>query len=238
MTLQTLIFFLIVIPYTLVVTVISVIAQLIDRSGRAYHWVSQVWSRSCLWLVGIKVKVIGSENYDHNGTYVVVSNHASMTDIPAILVGIDLNLRLVAKEELGKIPIFGWGLRFGDFILIKRGQNKEALRSLFEAEEKLREGKSVHLFADGTRSLDGTIKPFKRGGFLLAARTNTPVLPVTILGSHRITEKGSFKMFPGTIRLVIDRPIYPPKNSEHVADDLNRLAFESVLKNYDQYLSQ
>lgn len=237
MTLQTLIFFLVVIPFTLVVSVISVIAYLIDRSGRAYHWVSRVWSKSCLWLVGIRLKVIGRENYDHNRTYVVVSNHASMTDIPAILVSIDLNLRLVAKEELGRVPIFGWALRFGDFILIKRGQNKEALRSLFVAEEKLRDGKSVHLFADGTRSLDGSIKPFKRGAFLLAARANVPVLPVTILGSHKITEKGSFKMHPGTIRLVIDKPVYPPENSPAAADELNRQAFESVLKNYDRYTS-
>ncbi|NTW49621.1 MAG: 1-acyl-sn-glycerol-3-phosphate acyltransferase, partial [Chlorobiales bacterium] len=196
------------------------------------------WSKSCLWLVGVKVKVIGNENYDHDGTYVVVSNHASMTDIPAILVGIDLNLRLVAKEELGRIPIFGWGLHFGDFILIKRGQNKEALRSLFMAEEKLRDGKSVHLFADGTRSTDGSIKPFKRGAFLLAARANVPVLPVTILGSHRITGKGSFKMFPGTIRLVIDKPIDPSQKSINAADELNRQAFDAVAKNYDLYVSQ
>jgi len=235
MTLQTVIFVLIIFPYTFFLSIASLIAALVDRSGKSYHFISRIWSEGCLRLLGIRLKIIGAENYSPKGVYVVVSNHAGMADIPAILVAMKLNLRLIAKEELGKIPVFGWSLRYGDFILIKRGQTKEALRSLLRAEEKLRDGKSIHLFADGTRSVDGAIKPFKRGAFLLASRTGTPILPVTILNSHLIAEKNSLKIHSGTITLVIDKPIQLAEAEHKNAEKLQQAAFQVISNTHQTY---
>ncbi|ACF13534.1 phospholipid/glycerol acyltransferase [Chloroherpeton thalassium ATCC 35110] len=235
MTIQTLIFILIVFPYTFILSLASILAGLVDGSGKVYHKISQIWSEGCLRLLGIRLKIIGAENYSPDGVYVVVSNHAGMADIPAMLVAMNLNLRLIAKEELGKIPVFGWSLRYGDFILIKRGHTKEALKSLLRAEEKLRDGKSVHLFADGTRAIDGSIQPFKRGAFLLASRTGLPVLPVTILNSHLIAEKNSLKIHSGTITLVIDKPIQLTNDDHRNADKLQQAAFQVIFNTHKKH---
>lgn len=232
---QTVIFFVCVIPYTIFMSILSILGSFIDRSGRAYWKVGQIWSQGCLWLLGIRVKIYGKEKFDPNGTYVVASNHASMADIPIILACIQLNLRMIAKAELAAIPFLGWSLWFGDFILIDRKNHKKALEALIEAKEKLSQGKSVHFFADGTRDVEGKIQPLKQGSFKLACESNVPVLPVTILGSHKITDKKSLKIYNGEVRLLIDTPIFPNGNSKVEVERLRQTTYRQFLQNHSKY---
>jgi 1-acyl-sn-glycerol-3-phosphate acyltransferase len=124
-----------------------------------------------------------------------------MFDIPAIIAGIPDQIRIVFKKELQWIPVFGWGLKWGSYIGIDRSSASDALRSLEEAAGKIRNGDSVLLYAEGTRTLDGKLQPFKRGAFHLAAKAGVPV------GSFHILRKRSIVVQPGTVELVLESPI-------------------------------
>lgn len=201
------------IPATVVLGTAALVVSLFDKSGNGYRRLARVWSRIALWLSGTTVEVIGAENLKSGGVYIIASNHASMFDIPLVLAHLNTNLRIVAKAELARVPFMGWSMRRGDFILVRREHARDAMKSLEAAEEKLRAGKSVFFFADGTRSDDGRIKPFKRGAFMLAAKTGVPVLPVTILGSHKIIPKGTFKVIPGKVLIIIAPPVILPASN-------------------------
>ena len=189
------------------------------RTGHLFHSLARFHARSILAVCGVHVVVDGLALVDFSRSYIYVANHASMFDIPAVIAAIPDQIRIVYKKELEKIPIFGWGLKYGKtYISIDRGKGPDAIRSLDEAAEKIRRGASVLLFAEGTRTSDGKLQPFKRGAFNLAVKAGVPVVPLTINGSYKILKKGSLRITPGTITLVLARPIEPPasngKNTE------------------------
>ncbi|NHQ59786.1 1-acyl-sn-glycerol-3-phosphate acyltransferase [Chlorobium sp. BLA1] len=223
MNFRTLIFFLILVPIMFIGMTIYLFVNLIDRSGDSFYRLAAWWGRFSAKLFGISVEVIGRENYSSDQNYLLVSNHAGMADIPLILGNIAINLRFLAKEELGKIPIFGWTLKLAGYVMIKRGQNRDALKSLLAASNVLKKGRSVHIFPEGTRSFDGKLLPFKRGAFLVAEKGGAPVLPVTIIGSHLITPKKSLKINKGKIRIIIAPPI-PPSQFQSVEELKNTCA--------------
>jgi len=192
---------------TLVMAVVAIIVVVFDRSGKKYHWVCRLWSRIALRVCGVSVDVRGTEHLEPGRSYIYVSNHASMFDIPVVSAGIPDDLRIVYKRELERIPLFGWGLRMSGYIGIDRGRSPEARRSLDEAVEKIRNGASVLMFAEGTRTADGKLQPFKRGAFHLAARSGVPVVPLTINGSYGIVPKHSLRIRSGTVQLIFSPPI-------------------------------
>jgi 1-acyl-sn-glycerol-3-phosphate acyltransferase len=231
-SLRTVFFVPLFVVVTIVMSIMALVVTLFDKTGNAFRKLGGVWGRIGLWLSGVKLRMIGEENYDPNASYVIVSNHASMYDILAVLAGIKSNLRIMAKIELSKVPLWGWAVKRGDFIFIRRGGNREALQSLLEAKQKLDEGKSAYIFADGTRSPDGTIQPFKRGAFTIASKSQKPILPITILGSHKIMPRDTLKINGGTITLVIDKPILPDGKTD---EELLAETHQVILANYNKY---
>lgn len=202
----------------------------IDRTGRLYHWSAFAWSKIILRIFGIKVNVRGLEHIQNKERVIYVSNHASWFDIPAMIVGIPDQIRIVFKKELTVVPIWGWALKFGPYIEIDRSNAKDALKSLDKAATQIRGGASVLLFAEGTRTKDGKLQPFKRGAFALAVRSGVPVIPVAINHSFRILPKGSLRIQPADIELVLDRPIETEglggKGAEHTLMDKVHRAIE------------
>lgn len=233
MNLRTLIFFLILVPIMFIGMTIYLFVNLIDRTGDSFYQLAAWWGRLSARLFGITVEVIGSENYSSEQNYLVISNHAGMADIPLILGNIKVNLRFLAKEELGRIPVFGWSLKQAGYVMIKRGQNREALKSLLAASNVLISGRSVHIFPEGTRSFDGKLLPFKRGAFLVAQKGGAPVLPVTIIGSHLITPKKSLKINKGKIRIIIAPPIPPSQFSD--VEKLKNTCSGTIAGNLEKY---
>ena len=198
------------------ISIASAIAELlliwVDRKrGRVFHAIARGWARTVLAVCSVRVTVRGLENVDFSRNYVYVSNHASMFDIPAILAGIPDQIRIIYKKELDVIPFFGWGLRYGSYIGIDRGRGSDAVRSLEKAVEKIRRGASVLMYAEGTRTLDGKLQPFKRGAFNLALKAGIPVVPLTVNGSFSILPKHSVSVRPGRVELVLDAPIPVPE---------------------------
>ncbi len=187
---------------------IILFSLLFNKSGPLFHWFCRHWASIVLRVCGTTVSVRGSEHVQAGKGYVYVSNHASMFDIPAVIARIPAQIRLVYKKELEKIPIFGWGLKYGSYIGIDRGRGVEAQKSLDEAVKKIQNGESVLLFAEGTRTLDGKLQPFKRGAFHIAVRAGVPVVPLTINGSYAILPKHSISINPGTVELILEKPIY------------------------------
>ena len=194
--------------FTLVMAVTAIVTNLLDlKRGRLFHINNRLWAKGVFLLCGLRLAVRGTEKLDFTRNYVYVSNHASLLDIPAVIAGVPDQIRLVYKKELEKIPVFGWGLRWGSYIGIDRGNRAEAMRSIEEAARKIREGASAFLYAEGTRTLDGKLQPFKRGAFNLAVRSGVPVVPLTINGTFSILPKHSLGINPGTVELVLDDPI-------------------------------
>lgn len=208
MTLIYLFRLVVLIAYTVFVSTLVLITIPFHRTGKIYHTLARFHARGVLALSGVKVTVTGAGNVDLTKNYVYVSNHASHIDIPIVLDSIPQDVRLVYKKELEKLPVFGWGLRYGKtFVSIDRGQGADAVQTLGETAKKIRDGSSVLLFAEGTRSPDGRLQPFKRGPFNLALRAGIPVIPVTILGSHRILPRGSWKVRSGRVSVIVDPPV-------------------------------
>lgn len=197
--------------FTVFVSTLEILAVPFHRTGKIFHTLARFHARGVLAMSGVALSVSGAERLDLARNYVFVSNHASYFDIPSVLAGIPQDVRIVYKKELERVPFFGWGLKLGKtYIAIDRRQSSDAMQTLAETARRIREGSSVLLFAEGTRSPDGRLQAFKRGPFNLAVRAGIPVVPVTIIGSHRVLPRGSWRVTPGEVRLVVDEPIAPP----------------------------
>ena len=191
-------------------TICSILALIfsIDRSFFLYYKLSKFFSKGILLISGIKLSVTGLENFNHNKIYVFVSNHSSQYDIPSLQYAIPLPISIVFKKELSKIPVFGWQLRTGPYIMIDRSNAESALKSIEKAKKRMIEKKlSPLLYPEGTRSKTGEVQPFKRGAFYLASKVGFPVIPVTVSGASEILPKGKFKIKRGTIYVHFDKPI-------------------------------
>ncbi|MDD2501921.1 MAG: lysophospholipid acyltransferase family protein, partial [Geobacter sp.] len=163
-----------------------------------------------LGLAGINVSVSGTELLP-DGPIIVMSNHASNFDILTMQGYFPRPLSWIAKKELFSIPVFGWSMRRGGYIALDRGDGRKALKSMDEAAQQIRSGTSVTIFPEGTRTRDGQLLPFKRGGFLLAVRAGVPVVPVSITGSFAINPGGSLGLNLGRpVQLKIHAPITLP----------------------------
>ena len=180
---------------------------IISPGENKVHKIANLWARMLLWLTSTRVEVIGRENVLMNKPQIFMANHQSDFDILIVLAHIPGQFRWIAKKELFKIPIFGKAMRNAGYIEIDRQNHEKALKSLDEAAQKIREGKSVVTFPEGTRSRDGKIRPFKQGMFHLAIRSGVPIVPISIIGTSEIMPKRTLKVRPGRISMVIDRPV-------------------------------
>jgi len=176
---------------------------------RSYvDFLTRLWARLILWTGRIKITVEGIENLEPGTAYVFIANHQSLFDIPACIAVIPARLRMLAKKELFRIPVFGWGMWAIGHISIDRENREKAVESVNDAVQRLRrENISPLVYPEGTRSPDGKIHPFKKGAFVLAIQSERPVVPVTIIGSRKILPKKSLIFSPGRIHVIIDKPV-------------------------------
>jgi len=193
--------------YTIFWASVVCVLCVFDRSGDRAVGCVRLWARWILVSCGIEVEVEGRDGIDPQIASVVMSNHQSVFDILALVSTLPLEWRFVAKRELTWIPFFGWGLVAAGHIIIDRGRNERAVASLKEAAERVREGVSVIIFPEGTRSETNDLRPFKSGGFHLAIQAQAPILPVSISGSGKITPRNSLRIEAGRILVRYGRAI-------------------------------
>jgi 1-acyl-sn-glycerol-3-phosphate acyltransferase len=175
-----------------------------EAAGR---YVASSWGKIICWLTPVWVTVEGAKNANPGRTYVVVCNHQSQFDIFLIYGWLKLDLKWVLKAELRKIPAVGIGCEKAGHIFVDRGNPRQSRKAVSDAMKRVGNGVGVLFFAEGTRSQDGKLLPFKRGAFQFATRQQLPILPVTIIGTRDIQRPKSLQVFPGKISLVIHPPI-------------------------------
>jgi 1-acyl-sn-glycerol-3-phosphate acyltransferase len=197
-----------IIIHTIVHSVFALLFAVLDRSHHLYFKLSRSFSWGVLFFSGVKLNITGLENLEPNKPYIFVSNHSSQFDIPALQFAIPQEAAIVFKKELGKIPLFGWQMKLGPYIMIDRENRESAARSIETAKKVMSEkGRSILLFAEGTRSKTGEVQPFKRGAFYLAAKVGYPIVPVSISGAEKILPKGKFKIKGGIINVHFEKPV-------------------------------
>jgi len=136
-----------------------------------------------------------------------MGNHQGNFDILALTLAIPRRFSWIAKEELFRVPLFGGAMRRAGYIPLDRSDGRRALKSMDAAAARIRNGSSVVVFPEGTRTKDGNLLPFKRGGFLLAAKAGVPVVPLTINGSMKINPRNRLELYPGVIRISFAEPV-------------------------------
>lgn len=190
------------------------------------------WARLGLFLSGIKVHLHGLEHIRPGQSYVITANHLSHFDIWVLYGWLGMDLRWVMKQELRQVPVIGVSCAALGHVFIDRSNREAALASLNAAREEITAGTSILFFPEGTRSRDGSLKPFKKGAFNMALDLQLPVLPVTINGTWEILPPGSLQLAPGEVHITVHAPVAVKGRSEADLDDLaseSRNAIASVL---------
>lgn len=206
--LRTLFFMLILALDTLWAATSVIIFGIFNPYSRINSAIMRLWARILVWAAGINVQVEGLENIRPDTSYIITANHQSHIDIPVLVASLPISIRIISKKELFKIPVFGWGMVAAGILKIDRSNRKQAFNTLKRAEELIRKHRlSILAFPEGTRSRDGRVHPFKKGPFVLAINTKVPVLPVSIIGTFRVLPKGTIRLRPGRIQVLIHPPI-------------------------------
>jgi 1-acyl-sn-glycerol-3-phosphate acyltransferase len=210
---------------------LAIVSSLLDRSGRWPSFFQNLWADWLLRTNGINLQLKGTENLKKEQFYILVSNHASILDIPAIISAAPFPVRFIAKNSLIWFPVFGWFLYIADHILIDRESAHSAFKSLKKASALLKKGISIIVFPEGTRSPDGELKEFKRGAFLLAQHSKFPVVPISISGTYDMLPRHGWCSWPGTINIRMGEPIPTRDLSHQESKDLMRRVRETIIEN-------
>ena len=187
--------------------VISVIISFFTRTGNPVHITARIWAQSILMVSRVHVSVQGLSNIEPDKSYIYMANHQSNFDIPVLLGYLPVQFRWLAKAELFKIPVFGRAMLGAGYVKIDRFDQESAFESIKEAARKMKDGVSVMIFPEGTRSIDGRIKSFKKGGFVMAVDSGVPIVPVIIRGTWPIMAKSSLRINHGEVEMEIAKPI-------------------------------
>jgi 1-acyl-sn-glycerol-3-phosphate acyltransferase len=218
---------------TAFMSVCALLFPMISPGENKAHRIANLWARMLLKLTHIRVRVAGLENVLMNRPQIFMVNHQSDFDILIVLAHIPGQFRWIVKKELFKIPVFGKAMKSAGYIEIDRQNHERAMKSLEEAAQKIREGKSVVTFPEGTRSKDGKIKPFKQGIFHLAIRAGVPIVPISIIGAHEIMPKRSLKIRPGEITMIIDRAVDVSGYTIETRSELIERIRGTIIRNFE-----
>jgi 1-acyl-sn-glycerol-3-phosphate acyltransferase len=207
-----------------VVGISHIASSLVAPEGRFPRWIEMAYMWTILKASNVKLTVEGLEHVEPGKSYIVMANHRSMYDIPVLhyLLGHGRDLRWIGKQEVQRVPIFGWAYRMSRHIAIDRQNRSAAIEALKRAAAESREGVSFMIMPEGTRSTSDELLPFKKGGFHLALDTGLPILPVAIVGSEKLMRKGSWYILPGSIHVRV-RPVIETR-------DLDRSDIEGLLE--------
>ena len=167
----------------------------------------RTWARAIVWAAGIDLEAENLELLDPARRYILIANHYSYFDIPCIFAAIPQPIRFMAKVSLFRIPIFGWALARSGFIPIDRKNRRTAVKSFDLAGERIRRGNTIVIFPEEGRSRERAMRPFQRGAFLLAIKSELPIVPVAINGTFDVMPAGKFRIRAGPVRITLTPPI-------------------------------
>ena len=219
---------------TIFLGTIAIIISFFTRTGNPVHIIARIWARGILYVSRIRVRVIGLNKIDPSQSYVYMSNHQSNFDIPVLLAHLPVQFRWLAKAELFKIPLFGRAMRGAGYVEIDRFNRESAFQSIEEAAGKMKDGVSVMIFPEGTRSRDGRIRPFKKGGFVMAVDAGVPIVPIVLQGTWSIMDKSSLRINTGEVVMNIENPIVTTHYSRQNKDDLIEAVHRVICEGFEK----
>ena len=217
--------------YTIVLGTLSISSTFADRRGHAAHWCARAWSWLILATTGVEVTVKGLDRVKLGETYVFISNHQSIYDIPVIFASLPFQLRIIAKESLGRFPFLGWHLiRAGHLLVDRRKPDPSGILNRWRS--LVADRLSLIIFPEGTRSPDGEVGRFKAGSFLLALQAGLTIVPLSVSGTVHVMKKNRLMTCPGQVTLQVHDPISMPKSANPRPDDARELAarIESIVR--------
>ena len=191
--------------YTIVLGSASLLSTLFDRRGNFGHRCARAWSWLILKTTGVTVAIDGLERLHPSRSYVFAANHQSIYDIPILFASLPFQLRIIAKQSLGRIPFMGWHLSRTGHVLVDR--SKPGAGVVKKMGRLVREGHSLIVFPEGTRSTDGSVGRFKGGSFVIALQAGLPVVPITVIGSRHVMFRGELMVRPGRVQVIVHEPI-------------------------------
>ncbi len=221
------IYYWIVLILVTLITGIVTLPFMIFRMRHAMHSSGYLWGRSLCWLAGIRMDVEGVDRLHKGGPVIFISNHQSMVDIIVFFSVLRVPFAWMAKASLFKIPLFGWGMAAAGYIPVERDDRRKSLDSLYNAADMVKAGRSVVIFPEGTRGFpDGSMRQFKKGGFILAKRAAVVIQPITIHGASAVMppkQRGTRiqRISPGDVQMLIHPPIQPETYAEMSPEDLS-----------------
>ena len=162
-----------------------------------------------VWLTGVRVDILGLDQFDHARSYIFMTNHVSNLDPPIQIPLIPRRTSVMVKKELFKTPILGPAMRLASLVPVDRGNRDAGIEAVVEAKKVIEKGINMTIYVEGKRSFDGKMLPFKKGPFYLAMECGVPVIPMTIVGTHYAMPKARFAIKPARVKVIFHPPIDP-----------------------------
>jgi 1-acyl-sn-glycerol-3-phosphate acyltransferase len=219
---------------TVVFGSISLIASLLDGTGRVQHSIAQAWGGVVLRIALSPVQVVGTENFQRGTAAVYVSNHLSYMDTPVVLSKLPFQFRILARHDLFKIPFIGWYLQRSGQIPVDSTSLRSTLASLNRGVKALQAGMPLVIFPEGGRSLDGHLQDFLSGPAYMAIRAKVPIVPMALIGTYELMPMHTYHLIPRPLRLVVGAPISTAGYTSKTADALTRRIRDTIAEMYLQ----
>ena len=219
-------------PLTAFFSFWAIVFSLFHNRENNVHKVTGIWGRIMLALCNTKVEVHGDENVLLGKPQVFMANHQSVFDILITLAYLPGQFRWIAGKELFAVPLLGRAMRYAGHIAIDRQNDEQTALSMEEAAIRIRDGKSVMTFPEGSTSRNGQIKPFEQGMFSLAIESGAPIVPISIVGSAEILPRHSLRIRPGRVKMVIGKPVPTKKYTMENSSELIQKVRNVIIANY------
>ncbi len=224
--------YLIVLPIWAVITLWAALSTIIFSpiwpNNKISYFPARFWARSICALCFVKVKIYGMEKLDKNQSYIFMLNHQSWFDIFTVYGWLPFFFKWIMKADLRKIPFVGAACEAAGHIFINRDSPKAAQRSLEKAKNELQKGVSVVIFPEGTRTWNGQLGKFKKGGFKIATDLGLPIVPVTLKGCFERMPRNTLKISPGPIEMYVHNPIDVSSYSQENINELIALTRDTI----------
>lgn len=201
-----------------------------EEANALLHKVVKKWAQGILSKAGVRVNVKGLENLPE-GACCFVSNHQGNFDIVTILASIDKPMGFIAKKEMEKLPIISWWMKQMQCVFMDRQNVREALKSINQGADNMKNGQSMVIFPEGTRSKSSDIGEFKKGSLKMATKAKVPIVPITLDGTYKIYEGNNNKIKSGEVNLIVGSPIYIDDFSKEDQKNLSEIVRNEIIKN-------
>jgi 1-acyl-sn-glycerol-3-phosphate acyltransferase len=218
---------------TIILGIPVIVVGLLSRTGNLAFSITKLWAYIMLAVSLVRTEIKNKAKILKGTSYIIISNHQSHFDAVALITTLGVQFRWFIKKEILKIPLFGYALYASRNIFLDRSNTARAIESINKGIDRLPGGVGIMVFAEGTRSPDGQIHEFKKGGFVTAVTRKIPILPVTVNGSRRVMPKGSLVFKPGKIQVVIGDPIDTGGYTANTIQELIDKTRQTVMANFD-----